>query len=151
MDVDWSKFPPILQDDGWVVVKVHGGYEAIEPLIPGLKADSFRYRDMSHAGGDRTWDRPFRMTDLTEGFLINSPWMEQARAAGATGVRVQFFDGLEKARAEAEIVGGNLIMTSTAGASTKFDISQLRLVFAADRTPLRNSSPPSLNSRGPHG
>lgn len=150
-DVEWSKFPPILQDDGWLVVKVLGAYEAIEPLIPGLKADSFRYRDMSRSGGDRTWDRAFRMSDLTDGFLINSPWMVQARATGATGIKVQFFDGLEKFRGSGEIVGGSLVMASNSGASTEFDITWLRPLLAAGRVTLGIGLPSATTSRDPHG
>jgi DNA helicase-4 len=134
-DVDWSKFPPILPDDGWLVVKVLGDYAAIQPLIPGLKADSFRYRDLSRAGGDRTWDRAYRTTDLTVDFLNGSPWMRQAEALAVVGISVQFFDGLEKLRAAGEIVGGKLLMTSDKGAVTEFDLSQLRLTLAVGQAP----------------
>lgn len=132
-EVDWSKFPPILQDDDWLVVKVTGVYEAIEPLISGLKADGYRYRDMSRSGGDRTWDRAFRMTGLDGGFLTTSPWMMQAKAAGTSGVKVKFFDGLERLRAEGKIADGNLILTSTGGTSASFDITQLRSTLSAMR------------------
>jgi hypothetical protein len=134
-EVDWNAFPPILQEDGWLVVKVLGPYEAIESLIPGLKADNFHYRDLSRSGGSRTWDRVFRTTELAGGFLVNSPWMVQAKATGATGVEVQFFDGLEKLRAQAEVVGDRLVMTSSSGASSEFDILLLRSIFSVGDTP----------------
>jgi hypothetical protein len=139
-DVDWSRFPPVLPDDGWLVVKVQGAYEAIEPLIPDLKADSFRYRDMSRSGGSRTWDRAFRMNDLADGFLIDSPWVGQAKVLGTTGITVQFFDGLETLRAAGEIVGGHLVMTSSAGVSTEFDITHLRSTLAERRGPVNIDS-----------
>jgi hypothetical protein len=91
------------------------------------------------------------MSDLTDGFLINSPWMVQARATGATGIKVQLFDGLEKVRAAGEIVGGRLVMTSNAGTSTEFDITQLRPTLAAGRVPLGIDLPSAKTSRGPHG
>jgi DNA helicase-4 len=132
-DVSWSSFPQILQDDDWLVVKV-GVFgrpiDQIKPLFNGLKADSFRYRDLGNAGGDLTWDRAYRITGLRDGFLIDSPWMVQARAIGTSGVQVHFFDALDKIRARGEIVGGKLLMRSTAGTSTEFDIDRLRKAFA---------------------
>lgn len=132
LNIDWSEFPPISHDEDWLVVKVMGGYESIEPLITGLKADNFRYRDMSSSGGDRTWDRAYRMDDLSDDFLITAPWMVGARDAGVTGIRVLFFDGFERLRASGAIVEGSLVMTSNAGTTKKFDIAQLRLAFSAD-------------------
>lgn len=129
-EVSWARFPPVLQDNDWLVVKVHGAYEAIEPLINGLKADGYRYRDMSRSGGERTWDRAFRITELDGGFLITSPWMTLAKAEGTTGVKVKFFDGLERLRAEGEIANGNIVLTSIDGASAQFDITQLRSIVA---------------------
>lgn len=128
-EVDWSRFPPILSDDDWLVVKVMGAYETIEPLIPGLKADSYRYRDMSRSGGDRTWDRAFRMSDLAEGFMLDSPWLLLAKASETSSVKVLFFDGLERLRAAGDIVQGSLLMQSNAGASAPFEISQLNQAF----------------------
>lgn len=128
--VNWVRYPPVLQDNDWLVVKVLGAYEAIEPLVSGLKADGYSYRDMSRSGGERTWDRAFRITDLDECFLITSPWMTQARAAGTRGVRVRFFDGLERLRAEGEIAEGKIILKSAAGTSAPFDITQLRSTLA---------------------
>lgn len=151
VEINWVKFPPVLQDDDWLVVKVLGAYEAIEPLIPGLKADGYRYRDMSRAGGERTWDRAFRMTDLDGGFLITSPWMTQAKAAGTSGVKVKFFDGLERLRAEGEIADGNIILTAAAGTSAPFDITQLRSTVAEMRAPFGNGSSATTTSRESYG
>jgi DNA helicase-4 len=150
-EVVWSKFPPILQDDGWLVVKVLGAFELIEPLISGLKADSFRYRDMSRSGGGRTWDRAFRTTELTGGFLINTPWMLQAKAAGTTGVKVQICDGLEKILGEGQFFRGNLVMTASAGTSTEFDITQLWPSRGAGRGSSGSDLPSALTSEDRHG
>lgn len=132
-DINWDGFPPVLQDDEWLVVKVLGAYEAIEPLIAGLKADGYRYRDMSRSGGERTWDRAFRMADLDRDFLITSPWMTQAIATGTTGVKVKFFDGLDRLRAEGEITDGDIILTFADGTSAPLDIKQLRSSVAGRR------------------
>lgn len=151
LSIDWSEFPPMSLDDGWLVVKVLGGYESIEPLIPGLKADNFRYRDMSSSGGDRTWDRAFRLVDLPDDFLISSPWMVCARDAGVAGIRVQFFDGLERLRASGAIVDGALVMSSSAGTKKCFDITHLRLAFSSDGVQMGTHSPQAMNSRELHG
>ncbi len=150
-EINWVRFPPVLQDDDWLVVKVLGAYEVIEPLIAGLKADGYRYRDMSRSGGERTWDRAFRMTELDGGFLITSPWMTQAKAAGTTGVKVKFFDGLERLRAEGEIADGNIVLTSAGGTSAPFDITQLRLIVAEMRAPTGIDSSAPTTSREPYG
>lgn len=115
VDVDWSKFPPILEHDDWLVVKVMGDYESIAPLIEGLKADSYRYRDMSFSGGDRTWDRAYRRGELKDGFLVDSPWMLQASTAETSGVNLLFLDGMDKLRAEGKIVRGELILAPDNG------------------------------------
>jgi len=151
VDVNWVRFPPILQEDVWLVVKVLGAYEAIEPLISGLKADGYRYRDMSRSGGERTWDRAFRMADLDEGFLINSPWMMQAKAAGTTAVKVKFFDGLERLHAEGEIADGSIILTSADGTSAQLDITQLRATVVGTRGPAGVDPSAATTSRESHG
>ena len=132
-DVNWGGFPPVLQDDEWLVVKVLGAYEAIKPLITGLKADGYRYRDMSQSGGERSWDRAFRMADLDRDFLITSPWMTQAMATGTTEVKVKFFDGLDRLRAEGEIKDGDIILISADGTSAPLDITRLRSSVAGRR------------------
>lgn len=132
VEIEWSRFPPNMQDD-WLVVKVLGEFQAIEPLIPGLKADGYSYRDMSRSGGHRTWNRAFRMTDLDGDFLTTSPWMVQAKTVGTSGVKVKFFDDLERLRAEGEIICGDLILRSSAGTRSAFDITQLTSAFAATR------------------
>jgi DNA helicase-4 len=149
--INWSEFPPKSLDDGWLVVKVLGGYESIEPLIPGLKADNFRYRDMSSSGGDRTWDRAFRLVDLPDDFLISSPWMVCAKDARVAGIRVQFFDGLERLRASGEIVDGALVMSSSAGTKNYFDITHLRLALSSDGVQMGTHFPQAMNSRELHG
>lgn len=150
-EVNWVRYPPVLQEDDWLVVKVLGAYEAIEPLISGLKADGYSYRDMSRSGGERTWDRAFRITDLDEGFLITSPWMTQARAAGTTGVKVKFFDALERLRAEGEIADGKIMLTSADGRSAQLDITQLRSTVAGARAPAGIDSSAATTSRESHG
>lgn len=150
-EVNWVRYPPVLQEDDWLVVKVLGAYEAIEPLISGLKADGYSYRDMSRSGGERTWDRAFRITDLDEGFLITSPWMTQARAAGTSGVRVNFFDGFERLCATGEIADGKIILTSAVGTSAPFDITQLRSIVAGMRAPSGNDSSATTTSRESYG
>ena len=133
------------------MVKVLGAYEAIEPLIPGLKADGYSYRDMSRSGGERTWDRAFRMTDLDGDFLITSPWMMQAKAVGTTGVKVKFFDGLERLRAAGEIADGKIMLTSADGTSAQLDITQLRSTVAGARAPAGIDSSTATTSRASHG
>ena len=133
------------------MVKVLGADEAIEPLIAGLKADGYHYRDMSRSGGERTWDRAFRMTELDGGFLITSPWMIQAKAAGTTGVKVKFFDGLERLRAEGEIADGNIILTSAAGTLAQFDIAQLRSTVEENGAPSGIDSVATTNLGASHG
>ena len=131
-NIDWSEFPPNSHEDRWLVVKVVGRYGSIKPLIPGLKADNFRYRDMSSSGGDRTWDRAFRLDGLPDDFLSSSPWMVFAKNTGLTGIRVQFFDELERLRAWGEIVDGRIVIASNASPNENFDIARLRSVFSID-------------------
>lgn len=150
-EINWVRFPPVPQDDDWLVVKVLGAYESIEPLIAGLKADGYRYRDMSRSGGERTWDRAFRMNELDEGFLITSPWMTQAKTEGTTGIKVKFFDGLERLRAEGEIADGKFILTSAGGAAAQVDITQLRSIVAETRAQTGIDSSATTTSRESYG
>ena len=150
-DINWDGFPPVLQDDEWLVVKVLGAYEAIKPLIAGLKADGYRYRDMSRSGGERTWDRAFRMADLDRDFLITSPWMTQAIDTGTTGVKVKFFDGLDRLRAEGEITDGDIILTFADGTSAPLDIKQLRSSVAGRRAQSGIDSSAATASTEPYG
>jgi len=129
VNVRWADFPQVLLNDGWLVVKVLGVLEEMKPLIPGLKADGFQYRDMSSSGGSRSWDRAFRLKDVADGFLVDSPWMVQAKAVKATGVKVRFFDGREHLRAAAELFDGTLVMSSGAGRGAAFDTAMLRRTF----------------------
>lgn len=151
VEVNWVRYPPVLQEDDWLVVKVLGAYEAIEPLIPDLKADGYSYRDMSRSGGERTWDRAFRLTDLDGDFLITSPWMTRAKAAGTSGIKVKFFDGLERLRAQGEIADGNIILSVAAGTLAPFDIKQLRSIVAEVRAPNGNESSATTTSRESYG
>ena len=150
-DINWDGFPPVLQDNEWLVVKVLGAYEAIKPLIAGLKADGYRYRDMSRSGGERTWDRAFRMADLDRDFLITSPWMTQAIDTGTTGVKVKFFDGLDRLRAEGEITDGDIILTFADGTSAPLDIKQLRSSVAGRRAQSGIDSSAATASTEPYG
>ena len=129
--IDWEEFPPILQENDWVIVKVMGAFEAMQPLITGLKADSFRYRDLSSGGGDRSWDRVFRTSDLVDGFLTNTPWMDAAKVGQASGINVLFFDGIEQIKAKGVIHEGALAMKGRDGDSAEFDITQLRRAFGS--------------------
>ena len=73
------------------------------------------------------------MADLDRDFLITSPWMTQAIATGTTGVKVKFFDGLDRLRAEGEITDGDIILTFADGTSAPLDIKQLRSSVAGRR------------------
>lgn len=41
-DIDWRGFPPVLENQDWLVVKVSGSFERMQPLIGDLRADSYR-------------------------------------------------------------------------------------------------------------
>jgi DNA helicase-4 len=146
VEVEWSHFPPIMPGDDWLVVKVLGAFEVIESLIPRLKADGYRYRDMSRTGGHRTWDRAFRTKGLDDEFLTASPWMIQAKEQVTSGIKLRFFDGFERLRAEAEIVCGELFLTSS-GTRSAFDISQLRSAFVAMPAPSSTDSETDSSSK----
>jgi hypothetical protein len=131
--VSWLHFPPIIAGGDWVTVKVSGEYETIQPLIETLKADGFRYRDLSKSGGQRSWDRSFRVSELIEGFLVDSPWMIAARQSDLTGVAVYFFDALDRLAMAYTIQNGELLKHA-AGSYRPFHLADLK----ATMTPLDN-------------
>jgi len=56
--------------------------------------------------------------------------MVLARTAGVTGVKLKFFDALERLRAEGEIANGKISLTSAGGRTIPFDITLLHSTFA---------------------
>ena len=124
-EVVWSQYPPVVANSDWVTVKVGGDYEAIQPLIATLKADGFRYRDLSRSGGQRSWDQSFRTSELEDDFLVDSPWMIFAREHGLSGVGVRFFDGLERRLMSCNVRNGELMLT-VATDSRVFHLAHLK-------------------------
>lgn len=107
--VDWKDYPPVVASDEWLTVKVSGSYECISPLIDHLKSDGYRYRDLSKSGGQRTWDRSYRSSELSDGFLVDSPWMIFALERSLTGVAVHLFDGLDSCLLNCVVQEGKLL------------------------------------------
>lgn len=108
----------------WVTVKVAGEYEAIFPLIDTLKADSFRYRDLARQGGHRSWDRSYRVGGLTDGFLVESPWMICARESVLSGVNVNIYDGMDRCFMSCIVRDGELVVF-TGSAYKRFGLEQM--------------------------
>lgn len=115
LGIDWKEFPPVVQDSDWLVVKVSGTYQSMEPLIGDLRADDYRYRDLRWDGRGQSWDRVFRISDLSKDFLTGSPWAMKAREVGINGIRVSIYDGLENLLLRCEIVDGKLLMHANGG------------------------------------
>mgnify|MGYP001326938992 CR=1 FL=1 len=113
--VNWIQFPPLVAGNDWVTVKVSGEFQAISPLIDYLKADSFRYRDLSRSGGQRSWDRSFRVSELDHGFLVDSPWLTLARTNELVGVTVNFHDGIERCFMTCSVCNGELMFEEPGG------------------------------------
>ncbi len=127
--INWSKYPPLVTQLEWVTVKVVGEYQMMLPLIDCLKADSFRYRDLSRNGGYRSWDRSYRVRELTDSFLLDTPWMTSARQQKLSGVMVQFYDGLERCFMACTISGGDLLIEAQQG-SRLFNLNEMKSALA---------------------
>lgn len=94
-EIDWEKYPAP-SGRGWVTIKVGGAYESILPLIPCLKADGFLYQDLSSSGGERSWDKCYKLSDSTANQILRSPWMLRAEGDPAVdGVYMAAFDGFD--------------------------------------------------------
>jgi DNA helicase-4 len=132
-EVDWNLFPPVVAGKDWVSVKISGSYKAIQPLIYSLKSDGFQYHDLSRVGGQRSWDRSFRVTELVDGFLIDSPWMTLARGCGLSGVAVMLYDDMDQCIMTCEIDEGELRISS-GGTIKPFDLAQLLYMFRTAST-----------------
>lgn len=128
--VNWIDFPPVMASSEWITVKVAGDYQSVLPLIDTLKADGFRYRDLSKSGGERTWDRSFRLGEIDEGFLISSPWMTYATEQSVSDIRVNLFDGMENRVFALEIFNGQLLHLM-AGGHEQFRMDRVREVLSA--------------------
>lgn len=129
--VDWQDYPPIVASNEWLTVKVSGNYEAVKPLIEHLKADGFRYRDLSTSGGRKTWDRSYRSRELMKGFLVESPWMTFAGAHRLTGVEVRLFDGLDGCLMSCDVQQGKLMMPTATGQYEEFNIMNVTAAVSA--------------------
>lgn len=127
--INWSKYPPLVTQHEWVTVKVSGEYQMMLPLIACLKADGFRYRDLSKHGGYRSWDRSYRVRELTDSFLLDTSWMTAAREQKLSGVVVRFYDGVERCFMTAIISEGELLSEMQQG-SMPFDLNELKTVLA---------------------
>lgn len=127
--ISWTDYPPVIEKNEWMVAKVSGPYEVIKTLIPTLKADNYRYRDLSRAGGRRSWDRSYRIGDVTDGFLLDTPWVKEAAESELSGVVVSLHDGTDRCLMECEFKEGRLVVSSD-GAYRDFDFDSLRVVIA---------------------
>lgn len=106
--IQWDSYPPMTVEE-WITVKVSGEFDAISPLIPGLKADSYRYRDFSKSGGKRSWDRSYRVSTLEPSFLDDSPWMIFAKASDiCNGIVVDIHNGADQQVACLHLFNGKL-------------------------------------------
>lgn len=109
--IQWNNYPPMMGSE-WITVKVSGVYDSISPLIPGLKADSYYYRDLSKSGGNRSWDRSYRVTTLDPRFLDDSPWMIFTKSSAiSNGVAVDIHNGADQRVAHLRVLDG--ILTTT--------------------------------------
>lgn len=127
--ISWADYPPVVEKSEWITVKISGPYDAIKTLIPTLKADNYRYRDLSRAGGGRSWDRSFRISDLTVRFLLDAPWMLEASKSEVTGVVVSFHDGTDRCFMDCQFKDGRLDVSSD-GVPRGFDFAALRLAMS---------------------
>jgi DNA helicase-4 len=123
--INWSKYPTLVTQHEWVTVKVSGEYKMMLPLIDCLKADSFRYRDLSKHGGYRSWDRSYRVRELTDSFLVDTSWMTTAREQKLSGVVVRFYDGVERCFMACTISAGDLLNEAQPG-SRLFDLNEMK-------------------------
>jgi DNA helicase-4 len=139
--ISWADYPPVVEKREWVTVKVSGDYDDIKTLIPTLKADSYRYRDLSRAGGGRSWDRSFRISDLTVRFLLDDPWMLEASKSEVSRVVVSFHDGTDRCFMECLFRDGRLVVSS---GSTQRDFDFAALQIAMPRPALVEAT--GLNS-----
>ncbi|NWK43327.1 UvrD-helicase domain-containing protein [Ralstonia pickettii] len=108
-EIDWRLYPPPPDDDHWRLIKVSGRYESISTLIPDLKADGYRYRDLQRMGGPRTWDKPFR-GGVTESDIYGSPWAIAARRARLSGIGISVQDAAEAPILEFVFVDGEILL-----------------------------------------
>ena len=113
--IDWQAFPSIMQGKDWLVVKVSGAFQSLEPLFGDLKADSYGYRDLRWDARGQSWDRVFRVDSLRKDFLAGAPWALKAREIRATGVQVDIFDGLDIPLMRCQIVDGEFFMQFEGG------------------------------------
>lgn len=109
-NIEWDGYPTTMEAD-WITVKVSGEYEAISPLRAGLKADNYRYRDLSKSGGNRSWDRSYRVSTLDPRFLDDSPWVILARAGEiCNGVTIDIYNGIDQRVACLQLTDGSLLI-----------------------------------------
>lgn len=123
--VDWKNYPPMVVSNEWLTVKLSGNYAAIGPLIELLKADGFRYRDLSTSGGKKTWDRSYRSNELGAGFLVESPWMTLARVRRLGGVEVHIFNGLDECLMRCLVMDGIMMVPAAHGKYEEFNAAIL--------------------------
>lgn len=127
-EIDWKGFPPVMAGNDWITVKILGDYQSVSPLIDSLKADGFRYRDLSRSGGERTWDRSYRLIELDDGFLVGSPWLISAGEKQVSGVAVNLFDGMDVCVMALNIRNGELLLPE--GSSyDRFRFEELKAAF----------------------
>lgn len=118
--IQWDCYPPMTGSE-WITVKVSGEYDSILPLIDGLKADSYRYRDLSKSGGNRSWDRSYRVSTLAPRFLDDSPWMVFTKSSDiCNGVAVDIHNGADQRVARLRVLDGKLL-NDDQGVDVPFD------------------------------
>lgn len=113
--IDWQAFPSIMRGKDWLVAKVSGSFQSLEPLFGDLKADSYGYRDLRWDGRGQSWDRVYRVDSLRKDFLAGAPWALKAKEIRATGVQVDIFDGLDIPLMRCQIVDGEFFMQFEGG------------------------------------
>jgi DNA helicase-4 len=106
--IQWNNYPPMTGSE-WITVKISGAYDSISPLISGLKADGYRYRDLTKSGGNRSWDRSYRVSTLDPRFLDDSPWMVIAKTNEiCNGVVADIHNGTDQRIARFQLMSGQL-------------------------------------------
>lgn len=127
-DIDWAKYPAPSGHE-WLTIKVGGTYESIRDLIPSLKADGFLYHDLLGAGGTRSWDKSYKLSESAGEKLLQSPWMLDILGNPAfDGIYMDGFDGSGEFVFHYVVHQGELICDSAgshAPANIELDVDRL--------------------------